>query len=112
MLERLPRRRWLISAAVLALTPKCVLCLAAYAGIGAALGLGGPELCGAPGVPAGPWPLLAVAGTTGGIIIFWAQRVRRRVPLNHAEVKPNPNDTVVGAALVAALGAVQRRPSK
>jgi hypothetical protein len=40
-------RVWLIPAALLALTPKCILCLAAYAGIGAALGLGGPEICGA-----------------------------------------------------------------
>jgi len=39
--------RWFLPAALLALTPKCVLCLLAYAGIGAALGLGGPEICGA-----------------------------------------------------------------
>ncbi len=39
-------RGWLIPAALLALTPKCALCLLAYAGLGAALGLGGPELCG------------------------------------------------------------------
>jgi hypothetical protein len=38
---------WLLPATLLALTPKCLLCLAAYAGIGAALGLGGPEICGA-----------------------------------------------------------------
>ncbi len=41
-------RRWLIPAALLALTPKCVLCLLAYTGLGVALGFGGPELCGAP----------------------------------------------------------------
>ena len=43
--------RWLFPAAVLALTPKCLVCLLAYAGLGAALGLGGPELCGASGTP-------------------------------------------------------------
>ena len=39
--------RWLGPAAMLAVAPKCALCLLAYAGLGAALGLGGPELCGA-----------------------------------------------------------------
>ena len=40
-------RGWLIPAALLALAPKCVLCLLAYAGLGAALGFGGREFCGA-----------------------------------------------------------------
>jgi hypothetical protein len=39
-------RHWLLPAALLALVPKCVLCLLAYTGLGIALGLGGPELCG------------------------------------------------------------------
>jgi hypothetical protein len=38
--------RWLVPAALLALAPKCVVCVAAYAGFGMALGLGGPEFCG------------------------------------------------------------------
>lgn len=33
-------------AALLALAPKCALCVLAYIGLGAALGLGGPEFCG------------------------------------------------------------------
>lgn len=40
-------RSWLMPAVLLAVMPKCILCLATYAGIGAALGLGSPELCGA-----------------------------------------------------------------
>ena len=40
-------RRWLLPAVLLAAAPKCVLCLLAYAGVGAALGLGGSEMCGA-----------------------------------------------------------------
>ena len=47
-------RGWLVPAALLALAPKCVLCLLAYAGLGAALGLGGPEICGA-AAPDRPW---------------------------------------------------------
>ena len=47
--------RWLLPAALLALTPKCLLCLAAYAGLGALLGLGGPEICGAPPGSPGSW---------------------------------------------------------
>jgi len=39
--------RWLLPAALLAFTPKCLVCLLAYAGIGASLGIGGPEICGA-----------------------------------------------------------------
>lgn len=38
--------RWLWPAALLALTPKCVLCVLAYAGLGVALGTGGREICG------------------------------------------------------------------
>ncbi|HEY5079522.1 MAG TPA: hypothetical protein VII43_06725, partial [Opitutaceae bacterium] len=41
--------RWLLAAGALALTPKCLFCVLAYAGLGAALGLGGPQMCGAPG---------------------------------------------------------------
>jgi len=45
--ERIRRMRgWLIPTALLALAPKCVLCLAAYAGMGVFLGFDGPEICG------------------------------------------------------------------
>ena len=55
LVERVRRlRRWLIPATLLALTPKCVLCLLAYTGLGIALGFGGPELCGAPAESARP----------------------------------------------------------
>lgn len=43
--------RWLVPAAALALAPKCLLCVLAYAGLASALGLGGHELCGAPTEP-------------------------------------------------------------
>jgi len=39
--------RWFLPAALLALAPKCLVCVAVYAGLGASLGLGGPEICGA-----------------------------------------------------------------
>jgi hypothetical protein len=61
-------RGWLLPAALLAVTPKCLLCVLAYAGLGAALGLGGPELCGAPDrSPAFPL-LLGVVGAAGFIL--------------------------------------------
>jgi hypothetical protein len=47
--------RWLLPTALLALLPKCLFCLAAYAGLGAALGLGGPEMCGASAGSSGSW---------------------------------------------------------
>ncbi|HVU18533.1 MAG TPA: hypothetical protein VHD32_16645 [Candidatus Didemnitutus sp.] len=33
--------------ALLVLTPKCLLCVIGYFGLGALLGIGGPEICGA-----------------------------------------------------------------
>jgi hypothetical protein len=38
--------RWFLPAALLALMPKCILCVLVYAGLGALLGFGGPEICG------------------------------------------------------------------
>jgi len=58
--EMLSRRlRWLALGASVTLAPKCLLCVAAYAGLGAALGLGGRELCGAPaGAAADPLTII------------------------------------------------------
>ncbi|MBI3884126.1 MAG: hypothetical protein HY302_00085 [Opitutae bacterium] len=65
-------------AALLALTPKCVLCVAAYVGLGAALGLGGPELCGgsAGGLSATHFVVAALAG---GGVLFAASRIASRL---------------------------------
>jgi hypothetical protein len=69
--------RWLLPAALLALTPKCVLCVLAYAGLGGALGLVGPELCGGPGGSSVSWPTtfawLGVAGVLSatGFLASW-----------------------------------------
>lgn len=52
---------------LLALVPKCGLCVLGYLGLGAALGLGGPEICGAIGGPSAPWRMwLPVAGLALG----------------------------------------------
>jgi hypothetical protein len=71
-------RRWALPAALLALAPKCALCLLGYAGLGALLGLGGPELCGATVVATAPWALwLAGLGlATGAGILLRRRRVR------------------------------------
>ena len=70
--------RWSAPLALLAVAPKCLLCLAGYAGLGAALGLGGPELCGAPAGEPGAWvPLLALLGAgLAGFAVLMA--IRRR----------------------------------
>jgi hypothetical protein len=73
--------RWLLPATLLALTPKCLLCVLAYAGLGAALGLGGPEICGAPaGSPASWVSSLAWLGVAGGVgtLKFYANGRRER----------------------------------
>jgi hypothetical protein len=58
-LAKLARRPWrgVAALALLAVAPKCVVCLVgAYAGLGALLGLAGPELCGAPADPSADAP--------------------------------------------------------
>jgi hypothetical protein len=81
--RRIARR--LGPAALLAVAPKCLLCVAAYAGLGAVAELGGPELCGAPGALP-DWSLgisaLAWMGFAGGLIgggVFVGRRVARSV---------------------------------
>lgn len=74
------RHPWRAAAALalLALAPKCVVCLAAYVGLGALLGLGGPEICGAPA----DWTtVLAACGVAiglGALGLRAACRRRRR----------------------------------
>jgi hypothetical protein len=65
-------RGWLIPAALLALAPKCVLCVLAYAGLGAALGFGGPELCGVTGDATVSWVWLPALGAAVGIAGLFA----------------------------------------
>lgn len=70
----LPR---LAAGALLVLVPKCLLCAAAYAGLGAALGLGGPEICGASaGVAPDHLAWLAVPGVTSCTVLWFAARRR------------------------------------
>ena len=74
-----PARRWLAPALLLTLAPKCILCLLAYAGLSAALGLGGPEICGAPDDPTAPWMTwLSALGLVAGAVIFFAHSPKRR----------------------------------
>ena len=75
--------RWLLPAALLALAPKCVLCVLAYAGLGTALGLSGPELCSAASDSTVSWATsfawLGLAGvlTTGGLLASGRRRQSR-----------------------------------
>lgn len=72
--------RWLWPAALLALAPKCVLCLLGYAGIGVALGLGGPELCGARADTAWTWTAawLPALGLAAAAVTIFVSRIHRR----------------------------------
>jgi hypothetical protein len=71
--------RWLLPTALLAFAPKCLLCVAAYVGLGAWLGLGGPEICGAPaGSPMGWVSWLALAVAAAGFVVALAGHRSRR----------------------------------
>jgi len=85
---------------LLAITPKCLMCVLAYVGLGAALGFGGPEICGASGGTQAPWAsslalLGAVCGSGAfGILAGW-RRVRsapaeNRIGVNSAETQSAP----------------------
>jgi hypothetical protein len=71
--------RPLATAALVALAPKCMVCVLAYAGIGALLGIRSPEICGAASGPRTPWETLPTAiGVALGIIaVFAVVRSRR-----------------------------------
>jgi LPXTG-motif cell wall-anchored protein len=75
--------RWLLPAALLALAPKCVLCVLAYVGLGTALGLSGPELCSAASDSPASWTTsfawLGLAGvlTVGGLLVSGRRRQSR-----------------------------------
>ena len=77
LLAELRRRpvRSLGPVALLALAPKCGMCVLAYAGLGAALGLSGPEVCGATAGSAG---FLAPALVLGGGALGIASWLTRR----------------------------------
>jgi hypothetical protein len=61
--------------ALLALAPKCAMCVLAYAGLGAVLGLRGAEICGAGAGPTGGWATaLALCGAGLGIAGWLARR--------------------------------------
>jgi hypothetical protein len=67
--------RWLLPAALLALVPKCLLCVLAYTGLGVALGFGGPEICGASTSIVGGWTVWLSAL---GLAVFATGIFRRR----------------------------------
>lgn len=71
------RRRWLAPAALLVLVPKCGLCVLAYTGLGALLGLGGPELCSAGGDATAHLRWIA-AGFAAVVLLAVAVHWRRR----------------------------------
>jgi len=81
--RRFPRwRRWLIPAALVALIPKCLFCVLAWAGLGAALGLRGVELCGARDESHKNWffwiTVLAAGGVVGWIVRRFANHAQPR----------------------------------
>ena len=86
MSPRLPEHRrrwirWLVPGAVIALAPKCVLCVAAWFGLGTTLGWTGVELCGAPDNAAThgiAWLVVAgVALGAGGLAVRRWRTVKR-----------------------------------
>jgi hypothetical protein len=81
--------RWYSGVALLALAPKCLLCAAGYLGLGAALGLTGPELCGATPRTAPAWmpAALAAGAVAAAVVVRWRRRRRRRETVARAAFK-------------------------
>jgi hypothetical protein len=80
-LDRLRGWSWPASGAALALAPKCLLCLAAYAGLGTAVGFGGPELCGAANPASATWlhwlpPVLGIGLGLGRLLALRRRQAR------------------------------------
>lgn len=77
--------RWGLGAALLALTPKCLVCVAAYLGIVGLLGLKVPELCGASrsGVSAWVWSAIVVI-VVAITVLLWRRREHRRLAKTRA----------------------------
>lgn len=72
--------RWLLSVSLLALAPKCGLCMLAYVGLGATLGAGGVELCGAVAETPVAWAtaLMWLGGVAGGgAVVAWVVWTRQ-----------------------------------
>lgn len=83
-------RPWIVGLLVL-ITPKCLLCLAAWAGAGTAFGIGAVELCGATTTssPLTTAWLLPLAAGIGLVALF--RRSRRPPPArDHATQAPKP----------------------
>jgi len=87
---------WLLPAALFALAPKCLLCVLAYAGLATALGLGGPELCGATDTSPIPWSAaLGWLGACGGLIALGLHtRSRSRRSARHREAAEKRKDAI------------------
>lgn len=86
--------RWLIPVALLAVTPKCFLCVTAYLGLGAVLGLGGPEICGAAGTGLPSVTALSVPWVplSGALVLAWRTRLLMAgaLPARRLGVQPFP----------------------
>jgi hypothetical protein len=75
---------WLATGALVALAPKCLLCVVAYAGLGAVFGLGGPEICGASSDIVDSWTAwLPLSGVVLGASGFLTIRRCRRATQRH-----------------------------
>jgi len=78
--------------AAIAVTPKCILCAVGYTSLGAALGLGGPELCGA---SPGGWAPLSLVPWLMGIAVAQAARIRlANCSFSGRPIPVNPSTTV------------------
>lgn len=71
---------WSSGAALLALTPKCLVCVAAYLGLGATLGVTRPEICGGSSGNSHVWMLFPVSAGAIAVVIR-RLRTRHQPPL-------------------------------
>ena len=78
-----PVRRWLLPATLLAMAPKCVLCVAAYLGLGANLGGRDHGVCRGAHTPRDVAAPLFRRRPPNDVVRLRLERIERRVNLVH-----------------------------
>ncbi len=92
--------RWFGAVALFALAPKCLLCVAAYVGLGATWGISGREICGGAASPLAVWvPGLALLAATLGCLGLLAARRFPAATASRCDIEPKRREDLVASEI-------------